>query len=314
LLLAGCYEPFPPSGSPCNAEEANSCPSGLSCIRGTCRAEVGASIDASVIPEIDASTLDGSPADLDGDGKPNTADNCPGKPNLDQHDEDADGVGDVCDNCPHVANANQAATGEAATPNGAGDACDPRPTLPGDTIQKFYSFHVLPSLTTTEGTWALDADTYRFAGGSEGALTVTGVRDKVVVEVAGSVDSNTPDLWIGVAAGQANGRYYDCGYYDCVDCNGAQNDFHTAIIEYFYGNGFDLLAGNHELPQRLSGAFTIRIAADSTADRVTCTTTDARGTANKQVNNAGELMPGEVGVKSDFAAYRLRYLVVFGQP
>ena len=313
LVLAGCYEPFPPSGVPCNDGEASSCPVGQMCIRGTCRG-MAAGMDGSMIPEVDAFIPDGSPADLDADGVANAADNCPNKHNPDQHDEDADAVGDVCDNCPHVANANQAMTGEAATPNGVGDACDPRPQSPGDTIQKFYAFNVPPAGATTEGTWAVEGDAYKLTGGGLASLIVTGTRDKATVEIAGTVDSTTPDLFLAVTAGEANNQYYDCGYYDCVNCDGLQTDFHNAWIEHFYGNGFDTLATNHELPQRLSGAFTIRITADSTQDRVTCTTNDARGAATKQVTNAGQLLPGAIGVRSEFASYRLRYLVVFGQP
>lgn len=316
LLLAGCYAPSPPSGAPCNIDDGGgACPTGQACIRGTCRVMAGGP-DASIIPGMDAPVADGSPADLDADGVPNEADNCPATHNPDQHDEDGDKIGDACDNCPHVANADQADVGEGAQPDGVGDACDPRPQLPGDTIQKFYAFHVPPPGATTQGTWAVDGDAYRFAGGALGALTVAGARDKVVIEIAGTVDSNTRDLFLAITAGEANDRFYSCGYYDCgaQECGGEPTDFHNALIERFDGNDFQDLAGNHYLPQRLSGAFTIRMSADSTANRVTCVTTDARGTAGSQINNASALVPGEIGVKSDFAAYRLRYLVVFGQP
>ena len=57
--------------------------------------------------------------DLDGDGFPNTEDNCPNKPN-DQTDSDGDGIGDACDNCPNTPNANQVDYNN----NGIGDACD----------------------------------------------------------------------------------------------------------------------------------------------------------------------------------------------
>src|ERR1041385_268963 len=43
-------------------------------------------------------------SDLDGDGIPDNADNCPGVPNSLQLDADDDGVGDACDNCPYGAN------------------------------------------------------------------------------------------------------------------------------------------------------------------------------------------------------------------
>ena len=312
LVLTACYEPFPPSGAPCQVEETNSCPSGQFCVRGTCRGtDSGGGPDGSVIPEVDALIPDGSPADLDADGVPNANDNCPGKHNPDQHDEDTDTVGDVCDNCPHVANATQADVGEGATGDGVGDACDPRPQLPGDTIQKFYSFHVPPAGTTTEGTWAVEGDAYRFAGGF-GSLIVGGVRDKVVVEVAGTLDSNTSYLWIVATAGETNNQYHSCGFLDCIDC-GLPADFHSAFIEYYNGQDWQDLLGNDH-PQRLTGAFTIRISADSTTDRLTCATSDGRGPATRQFTQANLLAPGAIGIRSEDAAYRLQYLVVFGQP
>jgi hypothetical protein len=65
------------------------------------------------------------PPDDDGDGRPNTADNCPTVANPTQTDTDADGKGDACDNCPTVANANQL-DGDG---DGLGDVCDNCPTV-----------------------------------------------------------------------------------------------------------------------------------------------------------------------------------------
>ena len=67
-----------------------------------------------------------SDVDLDGDGVPDTQDNCPSIANPEQADGDGDGVGDACDNCPGVANPNQADTDG----DGVGDACDNCPTAP----------------------------------------------------------------------------------------------------------------------------------------------------------------------------------------
>jgi MBG domain/Thrombospondin type 3 repeat len=71
--------------------------------------------------------------DGDGDGVPNTADNCPNVANADQADLDHDGAGDACDpdddndgiadtvdNCPMLANANQWDQDH----DGVGDACE----------------------------------------------------------------------------------------------------------------------------------------------------------------------------------------------
>ena len=58
--------------------------------------------------------------DSDGDGIPDSMDNCPNKFNPDQKDSDGDGVGDVCDNCVNTYNPNQADTDG----DGRGDVCD----------------------------------------------------------------------------------------------------------------------------------------------------------------------------------------------
>ena len=64
--------------------------------------------------------------DSDGDGIPDTIDNCPHTPNHQQQDADSDGIGDACDNCPNAANVDQKDTDG----DGVGDACDNCPNLP----------------------------------------------------------------------------------------------------------------------------------------------------------------------------------------
>lgn len=58
--------------------------------------------------------------DIDGDGIPDSQDNCPCTPNPDQLDSDGDGVGDACDNCPSLPNPYQ----EDFDHDGVGDICD----------------------------------------------------------------------------------------------------------------------------------------------------------------------------------------------
>jgi hypothetical protein len=76
----------------------------------------------------------GGTLDSDGDGVPDSSDNCPGIPNSTQTNTDGDSMGDACDpdddndgvadgsdNCPLVANGSQANNDADAQ----GDACDP---------------------------------------------------------------------------------------------------------------------------------------------------------------------------------------------
>ncbi len=96
------------------------------------------------IHETNASLLAGAVVeapDDDGDGIPNSDDNCPTVPNADQADRDGDGLGDVCDACPDDAGNDQDGDGvcgnvdncpTVANPDqrdtegdGLGDACDP---------------------------------------------------------------------------------------------------------------------------------------------------------------------------------------------
>jgi hypothetical protein len=78
-----------------------------------------------------------TPGDRDGDGIPDSADNCRDVANTDQANEDGDMFGDACDPCPTVAdNAPTDTDGD-----GVADACDPNPQTPGDKIALFEGFH-----------------------------------------------------------------------------------------------------------------------------------------------------------------------------
>ena len=58
--------------------------------------------------------------DADGDGIPDSMDNCPFYWNLSQKDIDGDGIGDGCDNCIDIFNTDQA----DADSDGVGDVCE----------------------------------------------------------------------------------------------------------------------------------------------------------------------------------------------
>lgn len=67
--------------------------------------------------------------DTDGDGVPDSVDNCVLLANTAQGDGDGDGIGDACDNCPALPNPTQ----DDADDNGVGDVCEETvaPVLPG---------------------------------------------------------------------------------------------------------------------------------------------------------------------------------------
>jgi hypothetical protein len=131
VLLAGCYAPQPPQGAPC--DDDHPCPTGQSCIAGTC----GGTLDASINKSDGGPDATPTPTDLDADGVPNTGDNCPMTSNADQGNEDGDPLGDKCDPCP----IDPASPPSDPDGDGVSDSCDPRPATPGDTILVFEGFH-----------------------------------------------------------------------------------------------------------------------------------------------------------------------------
>lgn len=101
--------------------------------------------------------------DQDGDGVPNTTDNCPAKGNADQADADGDGKGDICDvppppdadsdgigdavdNCPAISNAAQT----DSDGDGLGDACDSNNDTGGGTSPRCP----LPNGSKVLSTWS----------------------------------------------------------------------------------------------------------------------------------------------------------------
>lgn len=102
--------------------------------------------------------------DTDGDTVFDDTDNCIMVGNPAQHDEDSDGYGDVCDNCPSLANTSQTnvlETTAGAAADTVGDACDPRPAQPGESLLFFDTFEgsaLTADWSVVTGTWSVAGD------------------------------------------------------------------------------------------------------------------------------------------------------------
>jgi len=95
--------------------------------------------------------------DSDGDGTPDVTDNCPGVPNMDQHDEDGDCRGDACDSCPHdVVDPD----GPDADGDGIGDACDPDPAVKNPAFFDPFLQIVQANWSERSCTWVPGIDVY----------------------------------------------------------------------------------------------------------------------------------------------------------
>jgi cysteine-rich repeat protein len=107
------------------------CTGADTCNGGTCSVHSGDPCFPLLCDEI-TNTCGGS--DFDGDGVPDSLDNCTYQYNPGQEDLDSDAMGDACDNCPHPYNHYQEDTYPPQT-NGCGDACECEGNFDGDPDQ-----------------------------------------------------------------------------------------------------------------------------------------------------------------------------------
>jgi len=129
--------------------------------------------------------------DTDGDGIPDTTDNCVDTANPDQANEDGDAFGDACDPCPPFADQVPVAD---ADDDGVADACDPFPTTPGDKIALFDGFNTSPAAADVDGTWSFDGAA-RVTSSLDEESAVTWVVPAAAQQIVST--SVTPDEYFG---------------------------------------------------------------------------------------------------------------------
>ena len=269
-LCFGCYSPTISPGAPCETD----CPGALVCIDHVCRPPGFTGDSDAAVPQDDAGDddamvpidagFDGPPGDGDGDGVPDATDNCPAKPNADQHNEDADTLGDVCDPCPHLA-------GNAADSDGdgVGDACDPQPTIAKQRIKFFDPFTAsLPEWTLDTGVTRV-GETLRILTGSSGASAyLTAATGEMRVAMAGTVVSITSpasgEHQISVLFGKnSSGTNYH--YTEFYDSGGSAGEI---SITKAAGSNFTNLAGTAYSGTLPLGAWSMRDDVSVAAQQV----------------------------------------------
>ena len=312
LVMAGCFSPTAPEGQACAPNQQ--CPEGLSCINAVC-----ISGDDDPNPRPDSGPVGDAPItsnDTDGDGVPNTTDNCPMVANATQHDEDKDARGDVCDNCPHLANPDQANTDG----DGVGNLCDPNPAAAGDKITLFIPFDqaTLPAgVITVNGSWVRGADNDSYQQNTtttdalDAMLIIDGVRDGFTMETGGKVLAvNNGGIWLASAFGESGENYHACVLMDDVQ----GDDFFGAFIERYVDNTFGSITGprhNNRLP--VGSAFKITAQVDSTVDRISCSGEDSRGRSSNTTTAANQLVPGRVSIRAWTVGFLLNYIIIIGK-
>lgn len=210
LLCAGCYSPSFREGGACDT----ACPGDLVCIANVCRSP-GYVADAATSDGMADALMVDADGDSDSDGVLDSADNCAGKANVDQHDEDSDQLGDVCDPCPHLSGT--AVDGDG---DGVGDDCDPQPAVAKQQILFFDPF------TSDRTEWTHDTgatrvgETLRVLGAGSGYTELDLPTGELRIAAGGTIASVTgsgsTSHQLSIAFGLTNNDsdFHYCEFYD----------------------------------------------------------------------------------------------------
>ena len=282
-LLAGCYAPSPATGVPCG--NGGACPDPLVCApaTNTCERTRGSELDAA---SLDAFAID--------------ATLCNGT-----HDEDGDGIVDACDNCPGVANPDQTDSTES-TPDGVGNACDPRPA-DRDRITFFESF-AAPLVDWKLDPMAVDANDRITMAAAQGygeayapKTSTDGVLETRYTIVA--LNPSPPYSGVEVVAEQSAAGVE--GYRCMTTQNGGIGSRGVALQTYV--EPYDIIYGDLDGPRFVAG--------DSGVLQFTYGGTLACAHLTEPADKASAPEPqsrtGRVGVGTQYIGAAFHYLVVY---
>jgi len=226
-------------------------------------------------------------------------------------DEDGDLLPDHCDNCPTVPNVDQLNIKEInATnlPDSVGDACDPRPTLSGDSILFFdgFSEDLAPEWHAVEQGWSTSAGKLFEAGARdislieradvplEDFLLHTRGRFEVVQvgkdhEISVMFKTPAPINWGCTLSDGVNSDTFELESYD------DQGDF---LAQYEEVSIEDLSAGPHDLKLTLVGG------------QMVCEYPDEPAAVTRIFPS--EPIPMGIGLRTDGGSYSFDWVIIYG--
>lgn len=272
--------------------------------------DIDAPSDAAIDAMIDAPP---TPTDTDGDGEPDTTDNCPTVMNSDQRDHDGDAHGDACDRCPHLAST----TDPDGDGDGVGDDCDPRPSTGGDSIALFEGFYDANSIATWtakgNGNWTV-------ANGvlTQSSSTVSSTTNELVAPVdlpRSSVTAGIHVIALGngsggqsphvsVASGIANNQSYWCSVVD----EGNDDQIYATIIRPMMFPDFP----HADWPGTFAPNADLQATSTLLGGTNTCTVVQGANSANVAGNIGGAAGAVEVATRSASASFDYVFAVSIG--
>jgi hypothetical protein len=257
----------------------------------------GSSADSAAGPDAYVEP-DASPVDSDGDGVPDTTDNCVDIPNTGQHDFDGDGEGDLCDSD---------ADGDLIP-----EVHDPDDLDPHDLLY-YNDFSTELDDFAEEGTWThqggslCQTDTYPLWPRMRLEDVHLPASDMVVETLMTVTDADLGHSdWASAGVGVRSlsvgpGNYHS--YLCCLDL-----DHGRLVLLQSIGSYVDELDATGSGTVPTTGSFTIRARAEGTT--IECELLPA-GTANPLIVQSSALSSGTAGFFTYRAAACWDYLLVY---